>query len=280
MNILITNLNMWPFRGTENWCYAIGTELKRRGHNVSIYSPSPRQGIPYFQQEGIDYVTTGTFDLVLDNHCVTYPGIKFKNIIHTCHGTIPAERPLKGAINVAVNERVCKAWKLDTIIKNGIDCERMKPTTRPKDKIETVISLCSSEISDNVLKELCNKLGYNLITTHNKEVFNVNELINKADIAFGVGRSVYDAMACGRPVISFDNRFYLPRMHGCGYVTSTVVANNVDNMTGIDKQWTLDKLIEELKKYNPEDGQRNRDYIMKNLNIKDTVDKYLELIGG
>lgn len=280
MNILITNLNMWPFRGTENWCYAMGTELKRRGHNVSIYSPSPRQGIPYFQQAGINYVTIGDFDLVLDNHCVTYSGIKFKNIIHTCHGTIPVERPLKGAINVAVNERVCKAWKLDTIIKNGIDCERMKPTTRPKDKIETVISLCSSEISDKVLKDLCDKMGYNLITTHNKEVFNVNELINKADIAFGVGRSVYDAMACGRPVISFDNRFYLPRMHGCGYITPDVVANNVDNMTGVDKQWTLDKLIEELKKYNPEDGQRNRDYIIKNLNIKDTVDKYLELIGG
>lgn len=280
MNILITNLNMWPFRGTENWCYAMGTELKRRGHNVSIYSPSPRQGIPYFKQAGIDYVTIGDFDLVLDNHCVIYSGIKFKNIIHTCHGTIPVERPLKGAINVAVNERVCKAWKLDTIIKNGIDCERMKPTTIPKDKIETVISLCSSEISDKVLKDLCDKMGYNLITTHNKEVFNVNELINKADIAFGVGRSVYDAMACGRPVISFDNRFYLPRMHGCGYITPDVVANNVDNMTGVDKQWTIDKLIEELKKYNPEDGQRNRDYIIKNLNIKDTVDKYLELIGG
>lgn len=276
MNILLTNLQMFPFRGTENWCYAIGMELTRRGHKVSIYSPMPRQGISIFKAVGIDYVTSGKFDLILENHNVltnTFSG----KIIHTCHGTIPEERPFPNAINVAVSEKAAKQWKLDTIIKNGIDCNRMKPITKPNKEIKNVLSLCSSNEADDVLRKICSKLNLNLTTTYHKETMEVDRLINEADLVFGVGRSVYDAMACGRPVISFDCRFYIHPMHGCGYVYPDMVKNNNDNMTGKDNVWTEEQLTEEMKKYNPEDGINNSEYIRNNMNISDTVDKYLEI---
>lgn len=276
MNILLTNLQMYPFRGTESWCYAVGSELIKRGHKVSIFSPTPREGIPYFEKAGINYTTTGTYDLVLENHSVIYPAIKGP-VIHTCHGTVPAERPLRNVTNVAVNPRVADYWGLNTVIFNGIDCDRFRPIVPLNDKPKTVLSLCSSEMADQIIANICSKLNLNLITTHNKEVFDVERLINQADIVFGVGRSALDAMACGRPVISFDCRFYLPPRHGCGYLTPELVANNTDNLVGKDNTWTDEQIIEQIKRYNPEDGFNNRDYVINNRNITQTVDKYLEV---
>ena len=57
-----------------------------------------------------------------------------------------------------------------------------------------------------------------------------------------------------------------------------MVRDNTDNMTGKNMTWTEEQLIIQIEKYNPEDGTANRDYIINNLNIKDTVDKYLELV--
>ena len=116
-----------------------------------------------------------------------------------------------------------------------------------------------------------------MTTTYGHEIPDVEHAINNSDLVFGVGRSVYDAMSCGRPVISFDCRSYIHPMHGCGYVYPYMVRDNTDNMTGKNMTWTEEQLIIQIEKYNPEDGTANRDYIINNLNIKDTVDKYLEL---
>lgn len=277
MKILITNLQLYPFRGSENWCMAVGTELVKRGHDVYIYSPMPREGIPFFEVKGIKFVTEGDFDLILENHNVLPNKCKGKVIIHTCHGTIKEERPMYNAINVAVSEKAAKQWGLSTVIKNGIDTERMKPLHQPNKEIKSVLSLCSSLKADNILSEICNELGYRLTTTVGHEVPDVEHLINNADLVFGVGRSLYDSMSCGRPVISFDCRCYIHDMHGCGYVVPEMLDTNKDNMTGRDNTWTKEQLIEEIKKYNPEDGIRNREYIINNLNIKDTVDKYMAI---
>ena len=277
MKILLTNLQLWPFRGSENWCYAIGMELIRRGHEVFIYSPLPREGIPWYEAKGIKYTTSGEFDLILENHNVLTQNLKGKCIIHTCHGTIVEERPMNGVINVAVSEKAAIKWNLNTIIKNGIDTERMRPLHTPSKEIHNVLSLCSSKEADIVLNNICNKLGYALTTTYGHEIPDVEHAINNSDLVFGVGRSVYDAMSCGRPVISFDCRSYIHPMHGCGYVYPYMVRDNTDNMTGKNMTWTEEQLIIQIEKYNPEDGTANRDYIINNLNIKDTVDKYLEL---
>lgn len=275
MRILLTNQQMWPVRGSESWCYAVGTELVRRGHDVYIYSPVPREGIPYFAQAGIKYVTSGDFDLILENHNVLPPTCKGKVIIHTCHGSIREERPMQGVINVAATDRAAKAWKLDTIIYNGIDCERMKPTKNPSEEIRNVLSLCSSKEADVVIREICGELGYSFWPTYGQEHPEVENLINWADIVFGVGRSCLDAMACGRPVISFDCRPYIHMNHGLGYLYPYMVKNDKTNLTGPQSTWTKEELKKELLKYNPADGMLNRDYILNFRNIQETVNRYL-----
>ena len=275
MKILITNLQLWPVRGSESWCYAVGSELVRRGNEVCIYSPYPRDGIKVFEDAGIKFVTSGDFDLILENHNVLPATCRGKVVIHTCHGSIREERPMEGVINVAATDRAAKAWNLDTIIYNGIDCTRMYPQTEPNKEIRNVLSLCSSREADCVIRDICGKLGLSFWPTYGQEQVMVENLINWADIVFGVGRSCLDAMACGRPVISFDCRPYIHPNHGLGYLYPYMVKNDGTNLTGPEHTWTTDELIGEMMKYDPKDGIHNREYVMNFRNVQETVNKYL-----
>ena len=105
----------------------------------------------------------------------------------------------------------------------------------------------------------------------------MENLINWADIVFGVGRSCLDAMSCGRPVISFDSRPYIHPNHGLGYLTPEILDSDTTNLTGPNNTWTVDTLMNEIDRYNPADGLVNRNWVIRNRNIKDTVDGYLEI---
>lgn len=278
MRILLTNLQMWPIRGSESWCYAVGTELVRRGHDVCIYSPMPREGIQYFAQAGIKYVTSGDFDLVIENHRVITRNFGFRKLIHICHGVIPEERPMLGYMNIAVNERVRRHWGLTHVINQGIDTERFKATRNVNGTIRNVLSLCSSKEADEVLKEICAERQYSFWPTAGQEIPQVENLINWADIVFGVGRSCLDAMSCARPVISFDSRPYIHPCHGLGYLTPEILDADLTNLTGPNNTWTVETLMKEIDKYNPADGIVNREWVIKNRNIINVVDKLLTLL--
>ena len=279
MKFLITNLHLNPFRGSENWCYAMGCQLIRMAHQVDIYSPNPNGGEYIFEAAGIRFnADGGQYDLIFENHNVIDPARFIGPIVHTCHGTIYEERPMPHVINVGVSDRVAKHWGLDYVIKNGIDCVRFNMVNPPKKTLTNILSLCSSETADTVLKRICERRGYKLTTTVGKEVFAVNDLINQNDLVIGVGRSLYDAMACGRPVISFDDRWYLTRMHGLGYVTPDMVRNNRDNMTGNGNYISEDQLTAEIDKYNPCDGLLNRQYIQDEMNISTKLNEYIDVI--
>lgn len=277
MRILLTNLQLWPVRGSESWNYAVGTELVRRGHEVCIYSPMPREGIPYFAQAGINYVTSGNFDLVIENHRVITPNFKYKKLVHICHGVIPEERPMEGFTNIAVNERVRRHWGLTHVINQGIDTERFRATRNANNEVRNVLSLCSSREADALLKQICAERHWSFWPTTGQEHPEVEKLINWADLVFGVGRSCLDAMSCARPVISFDSRPYIHPNHGLGYLTPEILDSDTTNLTGPNNWWTVETLSQELDKYKASDGIINREWVIKNRNIKDVVNKLLEL---
>lgn len=275
MRILLTNLQLWPIRGSESWNYAVGTELVRRGHDVYIYSPMPREGIPYFAQAGIKYVTSGEFDLVIENHRVITPNFRFRKLVHICHGVIPEERPMEGFTNIAVNERVRRHWGLTHVINQGIDTERFRATRNANNEVRNVLSLCSSKEADAVLKQICAERHWSFWPTAGQEHPEVEKLINWADLVFGVGRSCLDAMSCARPVVSFDSRPYIHPNHGLGYLTPEILDADLTNLTGPANTWTVEALNKEIDKYNAADGIVNREWVIRNRNIKDVVDKLL-----
>ena len=102
----------------------------------------------------------------------------------------------------------------------------------------------------------------------NNRIWNVEDLIKDSDIVVGIGRSAMVGMACGKCVISWDNRS-LNLNTGCGYIIpKDFFSYAYNNFTGrgynpID---TVDKLKNELLKYKPEDGKVLRMIAEQHLN--------------
>ena len=93
----------------------------------------------------------------------------------------------------------------------------------------------------------------------------------------GIGRSAYDAFACGRCVISFDERSYCGK-HGDGYITSSNIDESIKfNMSGraTNRTFTKSEFISELLKYNKTDGEFLREFAVHHLNIRKNIDNYL-----
>lgn len=279
MKVLVANIWLKEPAGTECWCRAVADELTRQGHGVKVWTPHPG---PFLERTGLVMAEPGEkFDLILDNHGVTKDLFKARGTIHTCHGVIFEERPMEGAVNVAVSETVANRWHLRYLIPNGIDTERLRPVTRPDKCLHKVLSMCKTETANVMLQKTCDMMGLELATTYGHEVFDIAAAINDNDIVVGVGRSLLDAMSCGRPVISFDDRpYYFTRYMGHGYLKrEDFQYYTVDNFTGlaVGKSWNEYTLQDEFGKYDPADGGINREFIVNNLSIANTVNAYLAL---
>ena len=261
MKILLTNNHLERLGGSETWVYTMAQELKRRGYQVGVYT-KVKGYVSDLLKDLIDDEPQG-YDLALINHnsCM---GVDAKFKIFTSHGTVPElERPIEGAdYYVAVNENVAEKYNIETIIKNPIDTELFKPITEIKDNVETVLAITEEKLD----------LPYNVIYPDRRKM-NMPELINQADIVISLGRGCLEAMSCGRPVITWDKRPYW-EARGDGYLDD--LSKLKGNVAGQYSRTDID-LEEEIKKYNKEDGKRNREYILENHDVKKIVDKYLEL---
>jgi hypothetical protein len=148
--------------------------------------------------------------------------------------------------------------------------------------LTTVLSNCKEcNGADNILKEACRRLGLTLIIPE-KRIWNIEDLICESDLVVGIGRSLYDAMSCGRCVISWDNRSYNGNL-GDGYLNNENIRQSlVHNLSGriTGHQFDVDMMIHELEKYNSDDGIFMRRFAEENLDITRSVDTYLRLYNA
>ena len=259
MKILLTNNHLSRLGGSETWTYTMAKELERLGHQVGVFTHNKGYVSDLLP---IDDTPRG-YDLALINHntCI---GVDAKFKIFTSHGTVPElERPVEGAnVYVAVSENVAEKYNLKHIIKNPIDTELFKPTNEIKEKPETILSITDVNV----------ELPYKIITPSRFEM-NMPELINQSDLVISMGRGALEAMSCGRNVITWDNRPYW-EARGDGYLDD--FSKLKGNVAGEYARTDID-LKEEIAKYSKGQGMKNREYILKNHDVKKIVKQYLNL---
>lgn len=287
MRILVGNYYLQKTGGSENYTYALATTLKKMGHEVEYFGFVLGEVSKKLESEGITFMHNKQYDLILANHVPVVERLFLHGFtIQTCHGAlVELEQPSPYAdAYVSVTEEVhnhLKELGFDSdIMLNGIDCERFSPKRPLQKELTNVLSLCQSDESNTFLRECCESIGVNFSSCnkHTDNVWAIEEEINKADLVIGIGRSLYDAMACGRCVLSFDNRDYVNQALGDGYINKDNISESIkNNCSGrrFRKQFTKESLVEELRKYNPNDGQWAREYALEHLNMKKSAERYI-----
>lgn len=289
MKILVANHSLKQAGGTETFTYTLIGELKKRKHEIEYFCFEKGEYSDRIEQDyGISFKRSEKYDLILANHHTTVKALRKTGfIVQTCHGIFPAlEQPSKFAdglvsISQEVQYHLLRKGFKSLIIHNGVDCTRYKPIKPLRETQPKVLSLCHSEDAHKIVQQACKSLnlGFSILDKYIDKAWAVEKIINEHDIVVGLGRSAYEALACGRPVIIFDKRKY-GIGQGDGYFLYNILEGLKHNCSGrsLRIEFTQENLIKELIKYNPKHGQIARDYALQTFNITKTTDEYFEFL--
>ena len=293
MRILLGTHYLAKTGGTESYTFALAMELKRLGHEVEHFAIIRGGVSSMLEEKGVPFLTSDHYDLILANHTTVVEQLWPKGfIVQTCHGNIAElEQPSPYAdAYVAVSEEVrehlqSKGYRAAAVIANGIDCNRFCQKKPVSPTLQTVLSLCQSDVANDFIRRCCQQEGIRFLQSNKftDNVWSIEELINESDLVVGLGRSAYDAMACGRCVLVYDYREYMGEFLGDGMLTpESIQKSMLCNCFGRSNRlkYNEETFIKELQKYSPELGAWGREFALEHLNIEKAVEAYLDIYRG
>jgi len=259
----------------------VAPALQRLGHDVTVYSPDAGETEALARERGIRVVTSerdlpDTCDAVLVQDTVLALELRERyDVPHVfvSHGAeldLAAPPQLDGAVAaaVAMNDRVAKrltALAVDIHVvrlRQPIDIEVFCPRGPPRERPEQVLLLGNYLTSRrrDALVAVCSELGLRAaqVGVGGEVLANPTEAIARADIVVGYGRSVLEAMACGRAA------YVLDYLGGDGWVTAdSYDALERDGFTGTttDRRDPAAALRRDLLAYDASMGDVNRTLI-------------------
>ncbi len=288
--ILIGTNHLDQIGGSESYTYDLIKALKNiEGIEVEYFTFSKGDVSDKIEEElQVSFMSEKKYDLIIANHNTTVKELYGKSaIVQVCHGIIPdLEQPSPLAdyhvgISEEVSDHLIDLGYPNSVILNGIDVDEKKSIVAPNEELESVLSLCQSEKANKLLKKVCDDKGleFKAFNKHVNPTLNIEKHINKADLVVGVGRSIYDAMACGRPCLIYDNRGYNGNKAD-GYLRPRnfwkYVKNNCSGRY-LNRKYTEKDLVRELEKYNPQHGKELRSIAVENLNAQTMANELLSM---
>lgn len=302
MKILIGNIWMDLYTGSENFTFTLAKEFVRQGHDVTVFyerrngeksdvADRMRIYCDVVHKNNVDKFTK--YDLILFNQPQTYiPDLKgFK--VFTKHGpNCQHNDSMEIDRYVAVSEEVARLYGPGhdpVVIRNGIDCRRFYCKKPISEKLSKVLYLSNYMKKTEIIKSACESAGIEFKQvggfprTRAGDCFNlpdapfIEDVINDHDLVITLGRGCYESLACKRNVIVFD------RNGGDGFVTQkTILDFRHSNCSGRFNReyYTKEELATLFRLYNPSKsfGANMRDYVLQNNNVEKTSKQYLELV--
>lgn len=279
------------FLGSETHIYAMAEELIKQGHEVSIFTYLKKVMWEFMKGLDVEILedeVPDRFDIAIinGNNCfLKAPKSAFK--IFISNGVMPSvEHPLPGAdAYVSISEEVKNNLKKydysSIIIRNGVDHNRFKSDKKISKNLKTVLLLNNQMKQDwkdfHIINNVCNNMNLTLLPVglgFSTTQWEIEKLINEADLVLSMGRGIYEAMACSRNAIIIG----YGRM--VGFVDNKTYPNFVNfNCAGRSNHplITEENLILEFNKYSQEQGDKNREISFKYNNIENTVQNFLDL---
>lgn len=307
MRILMTNLRLSWYSGSDTYLYTLGIELMKRGHKISVYSPTISRILQgrRFKEAGFDIlenldlevhkVNKGKeFDIIHGQHNSVLSAVSsvFTEVpvIFVSHGVLPEPEKYPRDVfihrHIAVSEEVLNFQFKDIddskkeIIRNPIDTQRFYYAPKKVGKRLKILIVSNYYHNQWDAKEVweASKIlnaDIDVIGTNGKISFETENIIKNCDIAIGLGRSILEAMSMGKPVIVGDYNGY------DGVVTKSSYSGiKKSNFSGRHKKekWDGERLANEINNIfsgnYKKSGRENRDIILKNHNVKIIADRF------
>lgn len=287
--------------------------IKAQGHQVACFSLLQGLISERIQGAGIPCYSKASQlekyakpDAIIANHwpvvtqlAKVFPGVPLVSTIHgVCHlsdnGARALEYPALDSMvssYVAVSEEVRAKLKQDYginshIIRNGLMLNRFSPIQVSAGKIPRYLLFNSNYTQPNspelkVLEDVANHYGarLNKIGAYFKPSSETEKVIQRADIVFGMGRSVLEGVAMGR----------LGVVHGRWGTGGIVRPDTVEelgrtNYSGRNSGgvlWSADRLISEIDiSYTRSNLNWGAAHVAANHDVHQAADRYLLLISS
>lgn len=310
MRILMTNIRLTWYSGSDTYLYTLGKELIKRGHEVSVYAPSisPTLQGKRFIEAGFTLLddlsnkfnlleVNNDFDVIHGQHnsSLSEASRIFPNIptIFISHGVLPEPEKYPRDVNIekyiGVSEEVVAFQYKDIsedrkeVIRNPIDTERFYYAPKKvgeKLKILVASNYYHSQWDAREIWEAAKILDAEIevIGTNGKMLFETEKLIKECDIGIGLGRSILEIMSMGKPAIVGDYQGYDGVITPGSY--QMIKKCNFSGRT-YKEVWDGNKLASEIRKIFEGDyekmGKDNREIILLNHNIEKIADRFEQI---
>jgi hypothetical protein len=282
MRFIIAQRRLASPGGSETFVLTVAEHLSKLGHDVSIWSLELGLAAKIAQERVIGIIgderelpAEADASIALDQAMAIelarrYPSAARLYAMHTIvHTWFPPPEPGIVAATLAPNDRfelcarACVGSGTVMRIRQPIDLVRFAPRGSARERPSRILVVSNYlQFSAGRIAQLRNAwsapgLEWRFVGHPKPSIHIANEMA-AADIVVGYGRSILEAMACGRPAYVHDHS------GSDGWVTDESYARlEADGFagTGVRSNPSLEELREDFRRYKPELGRIGHDLV-------------------
>lgn len=297
---LILASNHLGLGGSESYLLTVAEQFERLGHEATLFAHEPGAGAELARSRAFHVVDENRLPdecdaaLVQDagvslDLAARYPRARQVFVAHSESFDLQLPPQLEGLVSavVALNDRVADRLRALAVparvvrLRQPIDTERFVAGAPLPERPRRALLLSNNAVADRLamLESACAELGLELARVGGEagQTTDPRSRLVDADIVIGYGRSILEAMACGRAAYVYDR-------HGSdGWVTAESYPEiEAGGFAGRSGREIADpaRLREELARFDPSMGPVNHDLVMAHHRANVHAQALVELLAG
>lgn len=299
MNLVLAT-NHLGLGGSESYLLTVAEQLDRLGHEAIIHAPEQGDGVWAARERGLTVADEEGLPDECDALLVQDAGVSLQLadryphspqlfVAHSESFDLQAPPQLDGLLGavVVLNDRVARRMRELAVavevvrLRQPIDTERFASRSPLPEVAKRALLLSNTPNDDRLamLKTACERAGLALerIGGLDGQTADPREALAGADVVIGYGRSILEAMACGRAAFVYDWN------GGDGWVTpQSYPAIEADGIGGRTGRAILgeEELANGFRGYSPAMGPVNHDLVMAHHRANVHAQRLVELFRG